>query len=102
MRLVVDVTQRWVIDGGAQTAHPTTMKILKPTESALVPDLNLKAMVRAMESDSNMSVTKDWTAGTVEVVGHALAGDVILFRAIQKGHGQPWIVTMFKGLLSLV
>jgi hypothetical protein len=40
MRLVVDETQRWVIDGGAQMAHPTTMTKNQIPETITAAELN--------------------------------------------------------------
>jgi hypothetical protein len=72
--------------------------------TSTVPHRNLLAMVAALESQPLITVTKDLEAGTVTAVGEALTGPVNLFRAIQKGGDVegPWVVTMFKGLLSLV
>jgi hypothetical protein len=58
-------------------------------------------MVKALEAQSDITVSKDWHLGTVEAFV-IIPGkpSVCIFRAIQKGHNQPWIVTMMRGLLT--
>lgn len=38
-------------------------------------------------------VVADWTIGTIKVTD----GDIVVYQAIQKGPGQPWIVRYCNG-----
>lgn len=58
MRLVVDVTQRWVIDGGAQTAHPTTMNRITKINPVIAPQAHAEIAKRCLESSNGTAVFK--------------------------------------------
>lgn len=48
---------------------------------------HIKAMVKAMKQ-VGITVETDWKAGTVE----AFHNDKSIYKALEKGDGQPWIV----------
>lgn len=56
---------------------------------------HVKAMIKAM-NQAKLSVESDWKAGTV-IAKH---GETEVFRALQKGKGQPWIVRHVDNLFS--
>jgi hypothetical protein len=59
----------------------------------LLNKTHVKAMVKAMQV-AGLKVNIDWQDGTVE----AFYGDKSVYKALEKGKGQPWIVRHVDGL----
>ncbi len=63
--------------------------------SCLLPKDHIKAMVKAMK-DAGLRLEIDWKSGTVE----AFHGDRSVYKAIEKGRNQPWIVRHVENLFQ--
>lgn len=57
---------------------------------------HVKAMTSALEGAGVFKVEKDWQEGTVT----ATHGKKEVFKALQKGKGQPWIVRYHDELFA--
>ena len=55
--------------------------------SCLLTKDHIKAMVKAMKA-AGLRLEIDWSYGTVE----AFHGDLSVYKALEKGRNQPWIV----------
>ena len=66
------------------------------TVSNLLTIEHVNAMVGALDDTGSFVVVRDIWAGTVVVTGRKTGTEV--YRAIEKGTGQPWIVTHIHDL----
>lgn len=64
-------------------------------QSFLLQKNHIKAMVKAMK-EVGLTLDIDWAYGTVV----AKWGEIEVFRAIEKGRNQPWIVRHVVDLFS--
>jgi hypothetical protein len=64
-------------------------------QSFLLKKEDVTAMIKAMR-DAKLNVNVCWEAGTVE----AFYGKTLVFMALEKGKGQPWIVRHVVDLFS--
>ena len=64
--------------------------------SYLLTKEHVKAMVQAMRT-AGLNLEINWKEGTV-IASHKKAGEV--FRALEKGKGQPWIVRHVENLFA--
>lgn len=60
---------------------------------------HVNAMEKAMRS-AGLTVTRDDDAGTMVGEWQTRNGPVEIFRAIEKGEGQPWIVRHVENLFD--
>ena len=72
---------------------------LPAMKSSLATSQQMSAMLRALRAESDLTVQHDKAAGTA--VAYVTNRSLTVFSALQKGAGQPWIVRMMDGLLSL-
>lgn len=75
--------------------------IPKPRSSNLGSNAQVTAQITALRDIPQIQVETDWNAGTVEAHLITRTGvSVPIYRAVQKGHNRPWLVTHCRDLFA--